>query len=322
MAFKEKILDVSSRNKITHKLKGLIETASFNFNSVLQIGAEFQLHKVYHLKGIPKFSYHDNNVSIYFKAGFDATAIKEKNKYRQNFEKAFNFEKEVYDHLDGIFVMTPFHRRSFIDDFDLLPEKVHDIGYGSNIGIDQEIVNYKKDYANHSILFVAKDSFEKKGGVLLINAFKIVKKKYKDAKLVIVGPKQSINEDGIFWEGMIDKRRKKEEERLKNIYRNSSLFVLPGFGEPAGVAFLEAMSFKLPIIGAAQGATPTIILDNNCGLVIEKRDHIELADKIITLFENEKLMEEFGRNSLDAINKKYNWETVCEKAARIIRSHL
>ena len=310
-------LDVCIRHSISKNLKRKIDLTPYNFNIILQIGSQFHLHKIKGLENIPKFSYHDNNVKLYYDSGFDSIAAKNKWKYKRMFEKAFAFEKEVYDNLNGIFVYTDFHRNSFLRDFEQLEEKVHTIGFGCNIKEDL-ISDYEKDYSNRTILFVAKDSFKQKGGILLLEAFKKVRNKYKNAKLIILGPKKKFNIPNVEWIGFINKRIPDAEQRIINLYKKASLFVMPSFGEPAGVAFLEAMAFKLPIIGARQGATNAIVCDNKCGFVIKRPDSKELADKIIEMFENESLMELFGKNGIRAIQTKYNWNVVCRKAIEII----
>lgn len=309
-------LDMYSKHARNRNIIKLINDLPSSFDATLQIGSTFSLHQIPALKEVPKFSYHDNNVMIYFNSGFDSTNIRNKTNYDNMFQKAFNFEKEVYDNLSGIFCMTNFLRESFIQDFQQTESKVHTVGLGCNFNIDS-IEDYQKDYSRKRILFVAKDSFREKGGYLLLEAFKKVKNRFGDAELIIVGPKINYDSPGVTWKGTIDKRLKGGTQKIKDLYQQASLFVMPSFGEPAGNVYLEAMAYKLPCIGANQGATAEIISDNNCGFVVDK-DTDNLAEKIIELFENEEEMKYYGDNGLLAIREKYNWQKVCEKVLDVV----
>ena len=316
-------LDVLPRHIRSNKLSIIIDKKNYDFNAILQIGSEFRLNNTKRAESVPKFSYHDNNFVTYMKSGFDSVLLKSyKNKYEKQIKEIYNFEKSTYDNLNGIFCMTDYLRKSFIEDFKQPEDKVHTVYFGPNFDLGS-INEYVKDYTNKNILFVSKDSFEAKGGIILLQAFKSIRDKYKNAKLIIVGPKQNINLRGVEWVGFADKRTPEGRRKLKNAYMNSSLFVLPSFGEPTGNVFLEAMAFKLPCIGANQGATPEIIISNQCGRVVKKINSTkDLSNTIIEMFENESLMRQYGENGYYAIKKKYNWDLVCNRALSIMNRYL
>lgn len=233
-------------------------------------------------------------------------------------KQAFQFEKDVYDHLDAIFTMTDFVRKSFIEDFFISEKKVFCVGFGANISYEK----FSRDYDCSSILFVAKDSFEKKGGNILLEAFKKVKKNRKDIRLFIVGQDLKIDIDGVEVIGFIDKRIPGNTARMKSLYRRASLFVMPSYVEAAGNVFLEAMANKTPCIGADRGATPEIILHNNCGEVIEPGNSEELADKMIELLKDKERLRIMGENGFNTILNKYNWNVVCKKITSIMGKFL
>ena len=315
-------LDVTQRRKRTNMLKNKMNVIDRNYNCTLQVGSGFSLAKVQELKNIPKFFYGDNNVMNYIKYGFDTQIINNNQRMFKNIiQENYDFEKEVYDDLTGIMCMTEYHKKSFINEFNLPEEKIYNINFGCNLD-NSLIQDYEKDYSDRTILFVAKDSFKDKGGELLLDAFTKVKEKYADAKILIVGPKQNIDISGVKWVGYINKKSPGGMQKLINFYKSSTLFVMPSFGEPTGNVFLEAMAFKLPCIGADQGATPEILIKNDCGRVLTKKSTKELSNLIIEMFENEDQMKKYGRNGFAAIKTIYNWDVVLDKAHRIMASYL
>ena len=284
-----------------------------SFNVILQIGSEFTLSNIKEFKRIPKFSYHDNNLMAYLKSAHNLPLN------RLRYAEAIEFEKKVYDILDGIFTMTEFLRKSFIMDFKVPEHKVHNIGFGCNLG---EVKDFEKTYDNNIILFVAKDSFKEKGGYVLLNAFKKVKMEIRDTELYIVGQKLNIKYDGVKYINFIDKTKTGGEEKLQNLYRHSFLFVMPSYIEAAGNVFLEAMANKLPCIGADVQAMPEIIVGNKSGFVTKPGDSDDLANKIIEILKNKEFAKELGNNGFKAIQQKYNWNIVCEKAIEIMKEYI
>lgn len=57
---------------------------------------------------------------------------------------------------------------------------------------------------------------------------------------------------------------------------------------------LEAMQFELPVISTDEGAIPEIIIDGYNGFIVPKNDPVTLADKIITLVNDDALRKEMG----------------------------
>lgn len=287
-----------------------VQVAQLNdsFNVCLQVGSSFKIHHIKELEHIPKFSYHDNNLMALIKSSPKIPNL------LSQIRDAFQFEKDIYEHLDGIFTMTDFVRDSFIQDFNVPEEKVHCIRFGANL----PLYDFDKEYDGNTILFIAKDTFKNKGGEVLLNAFNIVKKTRKHAKLKLVGQNLDVDLDGVDVIGFIDKTNETGMKRIFDLYREASLFVMPSYVEAAGSVFLEAMSNRLPCIGADRGATQEIIVANDCGAVIEPGNEQELADKIIELLDDKVELARLGRNGYRAIKDKYNWSAVCDKAVSVM----
>ena len=92
----------------------------------------------------------------------------------------------MYQDIDLIFTMSDYLRRSFIEDFAVPPAKIRTIGAGVNL--EQIPGPRNKDYEQKKILFVGAD-FERKGGLELLRAFKMVRSVFPDAQLFIAGPR-------------------------------------------------------------------------------------------------------------------------------------
>jgi len=312
-------LDVRKRKFRSRMLASKLKRVDVDYDLVLQIGSEFSV-PASGVTDVPVFSYHDDNVYRYYKSRVSKLE-RPSPRLDRKFLGAFEYEKEVYNSLTGVLCMTEYLREIFINEFEVDPAKVHCIGFGANIDVPERN-SIDHDYSERSMLFIAKDSFEEKGGQLVVDAFRVVRRRFPDATLTIIGQKKNIESAGVRWEGYLDKRDPGQRDRFEEILRNSSLFVMPSFVEAAGGAFLEAMSYGVPCIGANQGSTPEILLDHDAGVVLDSPDPEELAEKIIYLFENPDRLASLGQNARQAVESYYNWDSVCDRAEEIFQSQL
>lgn len=313
--FKDRI-SIEKAELKSRRLQDVISKAQIgSANICLQIGSDFAIHRLEKLKKLPKFSYHDNNILAFLKSNHNLPL----KLLKKNINQAVAYEKEVYCNIDGIFTMTDFLRNSFIEDFKIPENKVHTIGVGCNL---PGIADFEKKYSDNTILFVAKDSFAEKGGEDVIRAFNIVRRKIPALKLIIVGQKIRTRDEHIVCTGFIDKSTPLGEERVIALYKEASVFVMPSYVEATGNVFLEAMACKLPCIGADLSAMPEIIVGNNCGFVAKPGDAADLADKMLCILESKELQMKCGENGFKAVQEKYNWDVVCEKAISIMESCL
>lgn len=143
----------------------------------------------------------------------------------------------------------------------------------------------------HEILFVGKGDPYYKGLDVLVDAFKIVKGRWKDAKLNIVGdidlPENAKGVSGINKEGHV--------KDIVKVIKSSSLYAHPGRGDSFPVSSLEAMAGGLPTIVSEKTGTKEITSRVN-RLFVSKIDSEDLADRIDAFFnlkqkEKEKLSE-------------------------------
>lgn len=156
-----------------------------------------------------------------------------------------------------------------------------------------------------------------KGAGILLDAFKEVYKEHKHAKLLLAGTttdfanelKQKIQQYNlpvIFLEDF--------DSKLKPVLFNAlDIFVLASKGESFGVVFLEAWACKKPVIGVNVGAVASLVDNGNDGLLFAPDNVDELADKIISLIQNEIMRRRFGNNGYAKITNHYTWPVVTKK---------
>jgi starch synthase len=217
-----------------------------------------------------------------------------------------------YDRLQLIFTMSDWLRRSFVDDFDQAPEKVITVGAGANLESVPEAP--ERTFASPRVLFVGK-RWERKGGPQLLEAFRRLRQERADAELWIVGPEEPpAQEAGIRFHGRISRSSPEGERRLAELYRGATVFAMPSIYEPFGVAFLEAMAYRLPCIGSDRCAMPEIVEDGVTGNTVDAFDTEALARRLLELAEPDRARA-FGGAGHRRFLERFTWDGV---AARMV----
>jgi phosphatidylinositol alpha-1,6-mannosyltransferase len=118
-----------------------------------------------------------------------------------------------------------------------------------------------------------------------------------------------------------------ERTELPAYYCAADLFVMPAreLGpeessdvEGFGIAFSEAASCGLPVIGSHSGGIPEAVADGVTGLLVEPGDDAGLAEAMTSLLLDRSLAGEMGRRGRVRVEKELTWE----EAGRAVGDHL
>jgi len=144
-----------------------------------------------------------------------------------------------------------------------------------------------------------------------IRAFALVKERLPDAQLWIIGDgpfRQKLERmggKGITFFGSIDNSARRD------LIKQSSVLINPGVREGWGLNVIEANALGVPAIGYDVHGLRDSIKDNETGL-LAKTNVEDLAAKIITLLNNQMLLERLRRNALD-YSRAFSWDKTADK---------
>ena len=97
---------------------------------------------------------------------------------------------------------------------------------------------------------------------------------------------------------------------------------MPTRVEPFGIAFLEAMQARLPIIGTDVGAIPDFLQNDWNGILVEPGDIQGIANGIVKLLNDPDLCRLYGERNFKLITERYSWPAVSKKIHTQIREYL
>lgn len=207
-----------------------------------------------------------------------------------------------------------------------------------SIGIEEQKINVVANYVNpESFLNVEDDKniinrLNKKFTLLYIGGFDI----HRGLESVVKAVPKIINVIKDFHLVLVG--RGKNENDLKNIAEElnvSQHITFEGFQKASGLpSYIKGSSICLiphlktvhtdntiphklfhymilekPVVASNCNPIERIIKEANCGLIYESNNENDFADKVIELYKNESLQNEFGINGKKAVEEKYNWNT-------------
>jgi glycosyltransferase involved in cell wall biosynthesis len=223
-------------------------------------------------------------------------------------------EREIYRNAAATFVRSSNVQRSVVEEYGIPGDKVNLVYAGSNAKVGS-VKNVNIDYTQPEILFVGLD-WKRKGGPDLVEAFKRVHQKCPKARLTIVGAAPELHIPNCEVVGKVS------PGELDQFYQRASVFCLPTYLEPFGIAFIEAMTARLPIVATRVGAIPDFVEDGKNGWLVEPGDIQSLAEALLNLLQNPQLCRTFGENSFQLTQNRYSWKAVGEKFKENILSEL
>ena len=101
----------------------------------------------------------------------------------------------------------------------------------------------------------------------------------------------------------------------------SDLFVLPSASESFGLAALEAMMMRVPVISTNVGGLPEVNIDGESGYLFDLGDVEAMAQKSIALLNNEQKLESMKDNAL-TLAKRFDIEAVVNQYIAVYQAAL
>jgi glycosyltransferase involved in cell wall biosynthesis len=270
----------------------------------------FQMQSLYDasIEGTPHFVYtdHTNLANLHY------GELQKNRLYSQGW---INLEKMIYQNATLIFTRSNHITQSLLDQYGCPPDRVVCVYAGSNAETRRTEEMDNQDYSNKNILFVGMD-WERKGGPVLVEAFQKVLKIHPEASLTIVGCTPRIELPNCKVVGRVSL------QEVGDYYRQASVFCLPTTLEPFGIVFVEALSYRLPIVATRVGAIPDFVINGVNGYLVEPAQAEPLAECLIDLIGNPHKCRTFGERGQGMATERYTWAKVGDRMKENIAATL
>lgn len=107
-------------------------------------------------------------------------------------------------------------------------------------------------------------------------------------------------------------------EALGERFRAAQLLAVPSSYEGFGIVYLEGMSFGLPVIASAAGATDEIVRHESTGFLVPTGDVFCLARRIESLLEDRALLTQMSLAAYEAFEDHPGWEDSMRRIERFL----
>lgn len=164
---------------------------------------------------------------------------------------------------------------------------------------------------------------ERKGTPVLVAAAALLPKESR-IRVVIVGdgPDRPALEAQAAALGVADRvqfRGRVSAEELQRAYASAGAFILPavidsrGDTEGLGVVLLEAMSYRVPVVGSRIGGITDIIVDGESGLLVPPGDAEALAAAMRRLAEDPGYARRLGDAGHAHFERNFGWDRIVRR---------
>jgi L-malate glycosyltransferase len=97
--------------------------------------------------------------------------------------------------------------------------------------------------------------------------------------------------------------------KFADVYDAADIFLNGSEIDNQPLSILEAFSCGLPVVTTDAGGIPDIVQDRTTGMVVSRGDHVEIANRALTLLENPVLAKQIVDHARQEC-LKYSWEAV------------
>ncbi|MBI2634856.1 glycosyltransferase family 4 protein [Candidatus Peregrinibacteria bacterium] len=216
-------------------------------------------------------------------------------------------------------------RRDLIEFFHTDPAKITTVYCAADDGFQQ--VDQKKltEFISRTnlpeIFFLAVGTIEPRKNYLnLIKAFKLVRERYPNCHLIIVG-KPGWDYGEVYrqlaefsFSGYVHVLGYLSGTSLVNLYNLARALVFPSFYEGFGMPPLEAMQCGCPVIASYSSSLPEVVGDG--ALLIDPENVNQIAGAMITVIKDPELCMKIQKKGLVQA-RKFSWKKSAEKLLEI-----
>ena len=157
-----------------------------------------------------------------------------------------------------------------------------------------------------TVLTVARMDKQYKGHDVMLRAMPLIRARVPDVRWAVVGDgnllptyRRLVAHDGL--EGAVEFLGRVSDDERDRLLRSSHVFAMPSRlraggsgGEGFGIVYVEAAAHGLPTVAGNVGGALDAIADGETGDLVDPRDHVAVAEAIITLLLDRERAERMG----------------------------
>jgi len=298
----------STIDKLTARVMKKLE-AFDDFDAILQVGT----HAIIKSDRFKHYVFTDMTIVQAVNSPMARNFAAGKLPKRQHAE-AIEGQRTIFESCEAVFVNSHWTKNSIANDYSIDADKINVVGVGVSLPV-QPLPKRKAE--SHNIIFIGRH-WDHKGGPMLVEALSLVRKKFKDATLTVIGCSPGIKEENVQVLGTLDKKVVSEMETIERALANAAVLCVPSIFEAFGICFLEAQLYGIPPITFAGEGREDAIKDGLTGILLKDRTAEALSEAIIDLFADPDKAQKMGRAGHDFVTNNLTWDHVAARVLSVI----
>lgn len=324
------------RGRIYSKLVSMLRGKRFDYSHSLKLARAYgsyfseQLKKgkydaVFAVAASTELAFLETDLPVFYTA--DATFANMVGYYpyysnltKRSLKEGHDVQQFALDKCSKLIFPSDWAATSAFRDYGQAENKIHVVPFGANlkevpeepdmipIAIDQPV----------NLLFVGVE-WERKGGPIALEAFRLLRQRGLHVKLTIVGCNPEVSDEGVEIIPFINKKIDAERKRLNDLFANAHFFILPTKAECFGLVFCEASAFGTPSLAPFTGGVSGVIEHAQNGFLFSPSDKPEhYADKIELLMKHPVEYSILRKRCRAVYDKRLNWSAWGNAVSEII----
>jgi len=226
--------------------------------------------------------------------------------------EAQKVEHLTFENADALVFSSKWAAESAEKDYNVPAEKISIISFGANM----ERIPPRQDIENKSIdddvkiLFLAVD-WERKGGSLVFETFKMLVDNNINAKLTVCGcvPPKEFQHPQMTVIPFLNKNKEEDAQKLYDILRESNFLFLRSSADCTPIVFSEANSFGIPVFSSDVGGIGSVVEEGVSGHLFPLDSSAEkYYEKFKYYAKNKDAYSELSKMSRDRFESILNWD--------------
>ncbi|MEU8352590.1 glycosyltransferase family 4 protein, partial [Streptomyces sp. NPDC048845] len=87
-----------------------------------------------------------------------------------------------------------------------------------------------------------------------------------------------------------------------------------------GIVYLEAAAAGLPVLVGESGGAPDTVRDAETGYLVDGRNPVQVADRLVSLLADEVAAAEMGAKGRAWVSEEWTWDRTYGRLAELLRS--
>ena len=228
---------------------------------------------------------------------------------------------QLYQRADALIAMTKFEKDWLIDQ-GINAKSIHVCPIGALI-TETDSFNFRQKHELQDkpiVLFIGRQ-VAYKGYQQICQATRAVWQVQPNAHFIFIGPETK--ESQVFFSQCNDPRLinlgKVSLEEKCSALSDCNVLCVPSTEESLGAIYLEAWSYKKPVIAADIPAIHSVVNNRQDGLIVpQKSDNI--AQALLQLLNNPLMAEKMAEQGYTKLQHQYNWEILAQRLTGIYKS--